>query len=80
MKVEQSSAYDIISKTYTEREKCGLKEIKAFTLPMVAVPLRKHSGYRDLFASRYLMTLWKSDMAMYIRHFLLTIMVRFLYV
>ncbi|CAH0714087.1 unnamed protein product, partial [Brenthis ino] len=51
-RVEQSSAYDIISQTYTEREKCGLKEIKAFTLPMVAVPLRKHSGYRDLFAAR----------------------------
>ncbi|XP_041987543.1 ionotropic receptor 75a-like [Aricia agestis] len=50
--VEQSSAYDIISQTYTEREKCGLKEIKAFTLPMVAVPVRKHSGYRDLFGAR----------------------------
>ncbi|XP_045768860.1 glutamate receptor ionotropic, kainate glr-3-like [Maniola jurtina] len=50
--VEESSAYDIISKTYTEREKCGLKEIKAFTLPMVAVPVRKHSGYRDLLGAR----------------------------
>ncbi|XP_023934974.2 ionotropic receptor 75a-like [Bicyclus anynana] len=50
--VEESSAYDVISKTYTEREKCGLKEIKAFTLPMVAVPVRKHSGYRDLLGAR----------------------------
>ncbi|XP_032515501.2 glutamate receptor ionotropic, kainate glr-3-like isoform X2 [Danaus plexippus] len=50
--VEQSSAYDIISKTYTEREKCDLKEIKAFTLPMVAVPVRKHSGYKDLLGAR----------------------------
>nr|XP_026501542.1 glutamate receptor ionotropic, kainate 4-like [Vanessa tameamea] len=50
--VEQSSGYDIIGKTYTEREKCGLKEIKAFTLPMVAVPVRKHSGYRDLLGAR----------------------------
>ncbi|XP_059049619.1 ionotropic receptor 75a-like [Achroia grisella] len=50
--VEQSSGYDIISKTFTEREKCGLKEVQAFRLPMVSVPIRKHSGYRDLLASR----------------------------
>ncbi|CAG4966999.1 unnamed protein product [Colias eurytheme] len=50
--VEQSSGYDVISRTYTEREKCGLKEIQAFKLPMVAVPIRRHSGYRDLFAAR----------------------------
>ncbi|CAH2075857.1 unnamed protein product, partial [Iphiclides podalirius] len=50
--VEQSSGYDIISKTFTEPEKCGLKEIQAFKLPMVAVPIRRHSGYRDLLASR----------------------------
>ncbi|CAK1549296.1 unnamed protein product [Leptosia nina] len=51
--VEQNSGYDVISRTFTEREKCGLKEIQAFKLPMVAVPIRKHSGYRDLFAVRY---------------------------
>ncbi|CAG4961717.1 unnamed protein product [Parnassius apollo] len=50
--VEQGSGYDIISKTFTEHEKCGLKEIQAFKLPMVAVPIRRHSGYRDLLASR----------------------------
>ncbi|XP_052754703.1 ionotropic receptor 75a [Galleria mellonella] len=50
--VEQSSGYDIISRTFTEREKCGLKEVEAFRLPMVSVPIRKHSGYRDLLASR----------------------------
>ncbi|XP_050669770.1 glutamate receptor ionotropic, kainate 4-like [Leptidea sinapis] len=50
--VEQSSGYDVISRTYTESEKCGLKEIQAFKLPMVAVPIRRHSGYRDLFAVR----------------------------
>ncbi|KAL4715367.1 hypothetical protein ACJJTC_015138 [Scirpophaga incertulas] len=50
--VEESSGYEIISKTYTEREKCGLQQIKAFTLPMVAIPLRRHSGYRELFSVR----------------------------
>nr|WPO56521.1 ionotropic receptor [Leucinodes orbonalis] len=50
--VEESSGYDIISKTFTEREKCGLKQIQAFKLPMVAVPIRRHSGYRELFATR----------------------------
>lgn len=52
--MEESSGYDIISKTFTEREKCGLQQIQAFRLPMVAVPLRRHSGYRDLFAARSL--------------------------
>lgn len=50
--VEASSGYDIISKTFLEEEKCGLKEIEAFKLPMVAVPIKKHSGYRDLVATR----------------------------
>ncbi|XP_063532719.1 glutamate receptor ionotropic, kainate glr-3-like isoform X1 [Cydia strobilella] len=50
--VEEPSGYDIISKTFTEREKCGLKQIQAFKLPMVAVPIRKHSGYKELFATR----------------------------
>ncbi|XP_048006929.1 glutamate receptor ionotropic, delta-1-like isoform X2 [Leguminivora glycinivorella] len=50
--VEEPSGYNIISKTFTEREKCGLTQIQAFKLPMVAVPMRKHSGYKELFASR----------------------------
>ncbi|XP_072938888.1 uncharacterized protein [Epargyreus clarus] len=50
--VEESSGYDIISKTFEEHEKCGLQQIPAFTLPTVAVPVRKHSGFRDLFAAR----------------------------
>ncbi|KAJ8721746.1 hypothetical protein PYW07_002521 [Mythimna separata] len=49
--VEQSAGYDIIKQTFTEREKCSLKEIEAFKLPLVAVPMRKHSGYRELFAT-----------------------------
>lgn len=50
--VEESSGYDIISKTFTEHEKCGLKQIQAFKMPMVAIPLQKLSGYRELFATR----------------------------
>nr|AXF48863.1 ionotropic receptor IR32 [Lobesia botrana] len=50
--VEEPSGYDIISKTFTEREKCGLKQIPAFKLPMVAVPVRRNSGYKELFATR----------------------------
>ncbi|XP_047018873.1 ionotropic receptor 75a-like isoform X2 [Helicoverpa zea] len=50
--VESSSGYDIIRQTFTEREKCSLKEIEAFKLPLVAVPMRKNSGYRELFATR----------------------------
>ncbi|KAI8422111.1 hypothetical protein MSG28_006034 [Choristoneura fumiferana] len=50
--VEEPSGYDIISKTFTEHEKCGLQQIQAFKLPMVAVPIRRHSGYKELFATR----------------------------
>ncbi|CAG9785360.1 unnamed protein product [Diatraea saccharalis] len=49
---EETSAHDIISKTFTEREKCGLKHIQAFKLPMVSVPVRRLSGYRELLAAR----------------------------
>lgn len=52
MQVEESSGYDVVSRTYTEREKCDLMQIQAFKLPMVAVPIRKHSGYRELLAAR----------------------------
>ncbi|KAH9642098.1 hypothetical protein HF086_007218 [Spodoptera exigua] len=51
-KVEKSSGYDIIKQTFTEREKCSLSEIEAFKPPLVAVPMKKHSGYRELFATR----------------------------
>ncbi|KAF9805722.1 hypothetical protein SFRURICE_009354 [Spodoptera frugiperda] len=51
-RVEKSSGYDIIKQTFTEREKCSLSEIEAFKPPLVAVPMKKHSGYRELFASR----------------------------
>ncbi|RVE45316.1 hypothetical protein evm_010021 [Chilo suppressalis] len=51
--VEESSGYDIISKTFTESEKCGLQRIQAFKLPMVAIPIRRLSGYRDLLAARW---------------------------
>lgn len=50
--MEEPSGYDIISKTFTEHEKCGLQQVQAFRLPMVAVPVRRHSGYKELFATR----------------------------
>ncbi|CAB3224062.1 unnamed protein product [Arctia plantaginis] len=50
--VERSSGYDVIMKTFTEHEKCSLDEIEAFKMPMVAIPMRRFSGYRELFAVR----------------------------
>ncbi|XP_049868117.1 ionotropic receptor 75a-like [Pectinophora gossypiella] len=50
--VEESAGYDVVIRTFTEREKCALQEVPAFTLPMVAVPIRKLSGYRELLAAR----------------------------
>ncbi|KAI5633240.1 glutamate receptor 1-like [Phthorimaea operculella] len=51
--VEEGSGYDVISKTFTEHEKCGLMQIQAFKLPMVSIPVKKYSGYRELFAVRF---------------------------
>ncbi|XP_075974129.1 ionotropic receptor 75a-like [Anticarsia gemmatalis] len=50
--VERSAGYDVITKTFTEREKCALDEIEAFKMPMVCIPMRRYSGYRELFAVR----------------------------
>ncbi|XP_014271321.3 ionotropic receptor 75a [Halyomorpha halys] len=50
--VETSIAYNIMSKTYTSQEKCGLSELHVYTYPRFSIPVIKDSGYRDLFASR----------------------------
>lgn len=50
--VDTGAAYDIISQTYTEAEKCGLAEVELYQLPMQAVPMIKGSPYRDIFAAR----------------------------
>nr|AXY83433.1 putative ionotropic receptor 2 [Conopomorpha sinensis] len=51
--VEQAAGYDVITKTFTEQEKCMLTEIEAFRLPTVAVPIKKNSGFRDIFGTRF---------------------------
>ncbi|XP_049799249.1 ionotropic receptor 75a-like [Schistocerca nitens] len=50
--VDTSTAYKIISETYTEREKCGLMEVNLFPLPPLCVATTKHAGYREMFSQR----------------------------
>lgn len=50
--VEAHAAYKYISETFTEHEKCGLKELEAFHLPILAVPVRRNFPYRELFSQR----------------------------
>lgn len=52
--VEAHAAYQVISETFTEHEKCGLKELPAFKLPRCTVPLRKNSRYREMIGQRML--------------------------
>ncbi|XP_061393170.1 uncharacterized protein LOC133328643 [Musca vetustissima] len=47
--VELQAGYQIISDTFSEPEKCGLKELEPFQLPMIAVPTRKNFPYKELF-------------------------------
>nr|QKN21059.1 ionotropic receptor [Bactrocera correcta] len=47
--VELQAGYQIISNTFSEPEKCGLKELEPFQLPMIAVPTRKNFPYKELF-------------------------------
>lgn len=50
--VEAHAAYQVISDTFTEREKCGLKELPAFILPRCTVPVKKNSRYREMIGQR----------------------------
>lgn len=47
--VELHTGYQIISNTFSEPEKCGLKELEPFQLPMIAFPTRKNFPYKELF-------------------------------
>lgn len=50
--VEAHAAYQVISDTFTEREKCGLKELPAFILPRCTIPMKKNSRYREMIGQR----------------------------
>lgn len=47
--VELQAGYQVISDTFTEPEKCGLKELEPFKLPILAIPVRKDFPYKELF-------------------------------
>lgn len=51
--VEKTSAYQIINKKWREEEKCGLYEIQLFKLPVLAIPVVKKSGHKDVFKQKY---------------------------
>lgn len=42
------SAYQLISQYWYEEEKCGFSEIQLFKLPILALPVIKNSGYKDI--------------------------------
>ena len=47
--VELQTGYQIISDTFSEPEKCGLKELEPYKLPIIAMPTRKNFPYKELF-------------------------------
>ncbi|KDR13916.1 hypothetical protein L798_12123 [Zootermopsis nevadensis] len=50
--VDTTSAYKIMSETYQEHEKCGLKEIDLFPAPMFTIATTKGSSLREFFSQR----------------------------
>uniref|UniRef100_A0A1B0FV11 Ionotropic glutamate receptor C-terminal domain-containing protein n=1 Tax=Lutzomyia longipalpis TaxID=7200 RepID=A0A1B0FV11_LUTLO len=50
--IEAHTAYKIISNTYTESEKCGLKEIESVKIPRHSIPIVRNSSYRSIFRER----------------------------
>ncbi|XP_055371854.1 uncharacterized protein LOC129605882 [Condylostylus longicornis] len=50
--VESQAAYQVVSATYDEHEKCGLKELELFQLPVMAIPVKKKFPYKELFRQR----------------------------
>jgi hypothetical protein len=50
--VDITSAYKIMSETYQEHEKCGLKEIDLFPPPMFTIATTKGSSLREFFSQR----------------------------
>lgn len=51
--VELTAGADMISKTFTEREKCGLNFIDPMRLKAVGIPIKRNSGYKELMATRF---------------------------
>lgn len=47
--VEKASGYQIISDTFNEPEKCRLKELEPFQLPIISISTRKNFPYKELF-------------------------------
>jgi hypothetical protein len=50
--VDTTSAYKIMSETYQEHEKCGLKEIDLFPAPTLTIATTKGSPLKEFFSQR----------------------------
>lgn len=50
--LDSQSAYKAIHKTYTDVEKCGIKEFQVIVLPTSTIAVEKGSGYKELVKQR----------------------------
>lgn len=46
-------AYRRISDTYTEGEKCALHELHILPFPILAIPVKKYSPYKEIVGEKY---------------------------
>lgn len=50
--IEAQTGYQLISDTFDEHEKCQLKELELFKIPMTGIPTRKNFPYEEIFRQR----------------------------
>lgn len=50
--IDSQSAYKAIHATYTDVEKCGIKEFQIIVLPISTIAVERNSGYKELIKQR----------------------------
>nr|AXU25111.1 ionotropic receptor 5 [Cyrtorhinus lividipennis] len=60
--VDINAGYKWISDTFEEAEKCSLSQIKLFKTEMLAMPVAKRSGYREIIAQKLC---WQQENGLY---------------
>ncbi|EEB10763.1 glutamate receptor U1 precursor, putative [Pediculus humanus corporis] len=62
--IELNAGYKLISQTFKDHEKCGIKEILLVPKPFVCMAVSKTSSYREIFAQRLV---WQQETGMFDR-------------
>ncbi|KAK6625171.1 hypothetical protein RUM43_005462 [Polyplax serrata] len=62
--VELNAGYSLISQTYQDKEKCGVRIIDLMPKPYICMPIAKKSSYKKIFRKRYI---WQEEIGLFDR-------------